>query len=190
MKQQIAKIVLCLSGWKFEIHSDIVGIDKAIILAAPHTSEWDFVLGKLMYVAMGLNVKFLIAQEFFFFPLGILLKGLGAYPINRKNPRTVIELKQQIQVSKQFIITFCPEGTRKKTDNWGNGFYKLAIRAGIPIFLAYLDYGNKYCIVGKSFQMSGNFDHDMKQLKLFYRQDMAKYQQQFAFHQHKIVNCE
>lgn len=154
---------------------------KAIIIAAPHTSFWDFVIGKLVYVAAGLPSKFLISDHLFFFPLHHILSSLGAYSVNRKNPRSIIKI---VNLFKQMdcILTICPEGYLAKTSVWGSGFYKIAMKANVPVKIASIDYKNKQCRIGDAFVITGDFDIDMQQLKEFYRAEQARFPERFAHH--------
>ncbi|HQO50086.1 MAG TPA: lysophospholipid acyltransferase family protein [Bacteroidales bacterium] len=170
----IATIALKLAGWKI-IGGIPADVKKCVILAAPHTSNWDFVIGRLAYWYLDVPVKFLIKKEAFAHPLGFLVKRMGGIPVDRKKNTNLVE-----QVAELFnhydvlnvIIT--PEGTRKLVKEWKKGFYYIALRAQIPIALGFVDYKNKIGGFGPTFYPSGNFEEDFKMIENFYRNKSAK----------------
>ncbi len=166
-------------GWK------VVGtfpkdIKKCILVAAPHTSMWDFILGRLAFYRFGIKVKFLIKKELFAFPFGGLLKALGGIPVDRGTKNNTVEYVSALfKKSEKLIIVITPEGTRKYNSHWKKGFYYIAQRAGVPIVLAFVDYAKKEGGVGKVLHTTGNFEEDFKVIQDFYRGVNAKYPEKF-----------
>jgi len=181
MKKNIARWILWCIGWKFVCLEEMLSCKKAIIIAAPHTSIWDFVIGKIVYVAAGLPSKFLVSDRLFVFPFNFILPWLGAYRLNRKHPKIVAEIVDVFKTS-DCVLTICPEGRHAKTSVWGSGFYKIATKANVPVKIALIDYKEKQCPIGESFVITGDFEMDMQQLQKFYRAEQARYPERFAHH--------
>jgi 1-acyl-sn-glycerol-3-phosphate acyltransferase len=179
MKRLLSRFILRLFGWK--IHSVIpAGTKKAVIIAAPHTSNLDFFIGRLAYWAMGVKIKFLIKKEAFTFPYGGLLKWSGGIPVDRsRNNRMVDQISQMMIRSESFFIMITPEGTRKPNPQWKKGFYHIAMAAGVPIAIGYLDYGKKEGGIGKMLIPTGNYEEDLKVIKDFYRDKTGRHPERF-----------
>jgi 1-acyl-sn-glycerol-3-phosphate acyltransferase len=166
----LSKLVLKLAGWKLDF--DIPeGVERSVLVSAPHTSNWDFVIGRLAMFAFGVNVKTLIKKELFFFPLGIILKAVGGIPVDRKNKKSTMiqQITQKFKEQEQLTVAFTPEGTRSYNPNWKKGFYHLAVQANVPVFLGYIDYPSKTVGIKKRFDCTGDFDKDIAEIKAFYR---------------------
>lgn len=174
-----SRTILKLMGWKIE--GSFPDINKAIVIVAPHTSMMDFVLGRLCFSSLGIYVNFLIKQELFFFPIGIILKSLGALPVARDQRNNMVEKVSQLFSSKKrMFLVITPEGTRKKNPNWKRGFYLIAQRAKVPIYLGAVDYKKKVLIIGSEFIITGDANADMKSIKRFYVGVTAKYPKNFT----------
>ncbi len=179
MIKTLSKLTLQLSGWK--IDGKIPKIPKSVIISAPHTSNWDFFYGFLCAKALRLPVKILMKKELFIFPFGIMLKNLGAIPVDRKNKTTIIDdLAELIMKTDEIHIALTPEGTRKRSDNWKTGFYYIAKKANVPIVISYIDYKKKTIGFVKIIQPSDNLENDMSFIKLQYKDVTAKYPQHFS----------
>lgn len=175
----VSGTILKLMGWKIE--GSFPNIDKAIVIVAPHTSMMDFVLGRLCFNSLGIYVNFLIKQELFFFPLGFILRGLGALPVARDQKNNMVEkVSQLFRSKKRMFLVITPEGTRKKTTNWKRGFYLIAQRAKVPIYLGAVDYKKKVMIIGSEFQITGDANADMNSIKKFYIGVTAKHPENFS----------
>ncbi len=148
---------------------------------APHTSNWDFVMGKLFYATIGGRPRFLMKKEWFFFPLNLFLKAIGGIPVDRKSKTSLTgQLIEEFNHRDQFHLAVAPEGTRKRTENWKTGFYYIALGAEVPILLAYIDYGKKEIGIGCSFDPTGDEKEDMNAIKNFYKNFKGKYPEKFA----------
>lgn len=176
----ISKILLRLSGWK--IQGDIpADIKKCVIISAPHTSMWDFYYGRLAFYSKGIyKVHFMIKKEMFKFPLGGLLRWLGAIPVDRKkNNNTVVWITKKFHESDSFLLLITPEGTRKYVENWKRGFYQIAQNANVPVLLGWIDYKKKEAGMGPLFYPTGNYDTDIHEIQKFYIGLNAKYPENF-----------
>lgn len=148
---------------------------------APHTSGWDFLIGKLALNAIGSKSKFIIKKEFFIFPLGLFLKALGAIPIDRsKNSHVLQQSKKIFQSHEQVVLCITPEGTRKKNSNWKKGFYFIALKNELPVLLTTLNYKDKIAAIDDYFYPSGDYQADLKIIREYYKNAKAKYPEQFA----------
>jgi 1-acyl-sn-glycerol-3-phosphate acyltransferase len=179
MKKYISRFILWLLGWK--IVGEFPQIKKYIIIVAPHTSYLDFILGQLAFFSNNKTSRLIIKKEFFKFPFKRILLSTGGLPLDRTNP--VVFINQLIKIinnSDEFILTITPEGTRKKTKNWKNGFYFISEKAEIPIVIGIIDYKKKEMTIDRIFEKSGNVDEDMKKIKSYYKNANAKYPENFT----------
>ena len=123
---------------------------KCVIALAPHTSNWDFIIGKLYTTAIGESNMFLMKKEWFFWPLGILMRRMGGIPVYRdKKMRVTDSVAEQAKQSEIFRICVTPEGTRKPNADWKKGFYYIALKANIPILLYGLDFKTRRIVCTK-----------------------------------------
>jgi 1-acyl-sn-glycerol-3-phosphate acyltransferase len=131
-----------LAGWK--LGPVVEDVPKCVICVAPHTSNWDFIVGKLFYTSIGRNASFLIKKEWFFFPFNLLFDWLGGVPVDRSKRTSVTDqMVGQFNRRKEFQLAVTPEGTRKRVNDWKKGFYYIAQKANVPILMAYFDYKKK-----------------------------------------------
>jgi 1-acyl-sn-glycerol-3-phosphate acyltransferase len=141
-----------------------------VLIEAPHTSIYDFLLGAACVWRLGLNGRFFIKKEFFVFPLRHFMRWSGALPIDRGNPNNnmignaVKALAENDDIS--FIIT--PEGTRKKEKRFKRGFYEIAMQANVPIAVTYINYKTRHMGVGPLIEPTGDFDADMLRILELY----------------------
>jgi 1-acyl-sn-glycerol-3-phosphate acyltransferase len=167
--------LLKLMGWK--LNRDIPKeTERCVLLFAPHTSAWDFVVGKLSLVTLGLRSGFLIKKEAFWFPQGIILKALGAIPIDRTNARNITDFSASLfDKYPRLSLMIAPEGTRKRTENWKRGFYVVAQKANVPIALAYMDWRTKSGGIAKVIIPSGDYEKDLAEIKACYKGMQGKH---------------
>lgn len=180
MKKGLCKWILRVAGWKLGPVDD-GSILKCVICVAPHTSNWDFIVGKLFYGALGRDAGFLIKKEWFFFPFNLLFRWMGGVPVDRKHRTSVVEqMAVEFDKRKVFHLAVTPEGTRKRAKEWKKGFYYIALRAHVPVMTAYLDYGKKEVGIKGVFYPTGNADEDMKAIRACYEGVTAKYPENFV----------
>lgn len=175
----ISKVILKIMGWK--INCDIaINFDKAILVVAPHTSSFDFWIGRLTFWCLKLPIKFIVKKEFFRFPYGFFLRIMGGVPVDREKSAGAIEqINKYFEDNEQVFIAITPEGTRKYNNNWKKGFYYIALRAKVPIILCYLDYAKKEGGMGEVLMPGGNIDQDMAKINNFYENVTARYPEKF-----------
>ncbi len=155
--------------------------DKCVIALAPHTSNWDFIIGKLYTTAIGENNMFLMKKEWFFWPLGILMKRIGGIPVHRNKKMHVTDtVADQAKQTDVFRICVTPEGTRKANAEWKKGFYYIALKANIPILLYGLDFKTKSIVCTKTIIPNGDVDNQLLEIKDYFRNFTGKNPEQFV----------
>lgn len=156
--------------------------DKFIICLAPHTSNWDFIIGQLYAQAEGFKINFLMKREWFFWPLGVIFKSLGGIPVWRtKHTSMTDNLAETAKTKDSFKLCITPEGTRSPNTEWKKGFYFIALKAEIPILLYGVDYEKKKIVCTDSFTPSGNIDEDMPKIKSYFKDFKGKKPENFAY---------
>ncbi len=175
----MARLILWVCGWKFD--GKRPEVRKAVILSVPHTSNWDFIWGKLTFLAYRLDTYIFLKKEMFFFPLNLLFKSLNVLPINRKDPAGMIKhIVNKFNENEDFFLTITPEGTRSKRGKWPRGFYFIAAKAKVPIYLGRIDYKTKTLSLGELFYPTGDIEKDVRYVKSTYRDITAKYPEKFS----------
>ncbi len=168
----------CL-GWRKEI--TIEHPDKYIICLAPHTSNWDFVIGQLYSHAESMRMNYLMKKEWFFWPLGWFFRKTGGIPVFRQKKTSMTDaLAESARSSEKFRLCITPEGTRKANPEWKKGFYYVALKAGIPILLYGIDYERKLIQCTKSLIPTGNIEEDMRNIKQYYIDFKGKHPESFT----------
>ena len=156
--------------------------DKFIICLAPHTSNWDFIIGQLYAQAEGFKINFLMKREWFFWPLGVIFKSLGGIPVWRSKHTSMTDnLAETAKTKDSFKLCINPEGTRSPNTKWKKGFYFIALKAEIPILLYGVDYEKKKIVCTDSFTPSGNIDEDMPKIKSYFKDFKGKKPENFAY---------
>jgi 1-acyl-sn-glycerol-3-phosphate acyltransferase len=169
-----AKLLFRLTGWKTEgtVHQP----QRFVIIAAPHTSNWDAVLMVTAAYIFNVRISWFIKREAFFFPLGVLIRAVGGMPIDRSARRNVVaQAVEQFQQNAPLILAVPPEGTRGRSEGWKTGFYHIAHGAGVPIVLGYIDYRRKVAGLGPAFVTTGDIEADFRVFNEFYAGVTPKY---------------
>lgn len=199
----LAGCILKRAGWRFVLNMPLPR--KCMICVAPHTSNWDFVVGELCIRSVGMNAGFLMKSTWFFFPLGVLLRALGGVPVPRLSKvqarlrqkgisldaslpggsevsRHLTQgLVQEFARHKTLALAVTPEGTRSLTENWHKGVLVISQQARVPIMLAYLDYREKVACIDRLFTPTGDLQADMLAIKRYYQDHgHAKYPEKFT----------
>lgn len=165
-------------GWKTEI--TIPFPEKYIMALAPHTSNWDFILGEAFCLAEGVRIGFLMKKEWFFWPLGPIFRALGGIPVERKKNTSMTDaIAESAKKAKEFRLCITPEGTRKAVEEWKKGFYYIAYKANIPILLISADYEKKHIRCTKMVCPTGDYDTEIKEIKAYYKGVKGKYPDKF-----------
>lgn len=165
---------LRLVGWHIE--GELPNLPKLVIIVAPHTSNWDFVIGMSARLALSLDAKWLGKHTIFRAPFGGLLRKLGGIPVDRSAPRGVVaDAVLALQRSERMVIGIAPEGTRKAAGRWRSGFYHIAVGAAVPILPVALDWRTRTLRLGSPFVPTGNAEADVPLIQALYR-DVARWQ--------------
>ena len=179
------KLIFKITGWKVD-HNLPTEVKKCIIIAAPHTSNWDFWYAMASFKIYQLTIRFTIKKEWMKFPFSLLLKPLGAIAIDRSPRNGETDRKSFVDAmitlfneNEELIIVITPEGSRSRRDKWKTGFYHVAIGAGVPICLGYVDYQNKQAGIAKAIYPT-DFTKDMKTIMAFYSQIHPKFSEKFS----------
>lgn len=173
------KLLFSLMGWTTNVTEPHP--QKCIISVAPHTSNWDFIIGKLYHSAQCLSCNFLMKKEWFFWPLSHLFKRMGGIPVERKHHSSLTDQLAQVAIeAKTFSLAITPEGTRSRNPHWKRGFYFIAQKAEIPILLYAIDYKKKQIVCTKTLIPSGDVETDMKIVSDYYRNFRGKHPKRFA----------
>ncbi len=170
----IGKAFMFLAGWKVE--GSIPSRNKLIIIAAPHTTNWDFVYLLGAAFQLGLNVKWLGKQSLFSFPFEWIMRALGGIAVDRSKANGMVEqVSQAIHQVPKISLVIPPSGTRDRTDYWKSGFYYIAKSANVSLVCGYLDYEKKIAGLGPIFSVSSSVKEDMDKLRDFYKDKIGKY---------------
>ena len=165
IRRNLARLVLRAVRWK------TVGTvpERAVLVGAPHTSNWDWVLTLLLGWDNNLNIRLLVKKEFFRGPLGPLLRATGAIELDRSDPAPTIRAQlAEAEGDEPFVLGLAAEGTRSRGEYWKSGFYRIAQQSGLPITLAFLDGPSRTVGWGPTFMPSGNVRADMDRIREFY----------------------
>ncbi|RUT79051.1 1-acyl-sn-glycerol-3-phosphate acyltransferase [Ancylomarina longa] len=179
MKAKISSLIMKLFGWKYI--GDIPTVKKAVIIAVPHTSNLDFVWGKLAFVSYNVQTTILMKKEMFVFPLKYLLKSWGAIPVNRSQKESMTDqLAEEFSRRDSLYLSIAPEGTRRHRSEWKRGFYYIALKANVPIYLGEINYQDKTITCGTAFYPTGDVEKDMQKIKSNYIHSKPKHADKFS----------
>lgn len=174
----ISVIVLRLIGWKLE--GAAPAVPKFVLIAAPHTSNWDFPVTLMICSALRLRIYWMGKASLFAWPFGPLMRWLGGIAVERGKAGNLVQDTVDAFVrSERLAVIVPPEGTRNKVTHWKSGFYYIALGARVPIALAFLDFGRKVGGIGRMFEPSGNIEADMIVIRQFYAGITGKNPRQF-----------
>lgn len=173
-------ILLKWAGWTVDI--TVPYRKKAVICVAPHTSNWDFIVGLLAYRSLGRKASFLMKKFWFFFPLKYLLKALGGIPVNTSSSTSLTSvLIDDFNSSESLNLAVTPEGSRKAVHKWKTGFLTIAYNANVPIQLGVIDFRNKKVLIKEEYSVTGSYEKDLAEIRKYYSrfQQAARYPEKF-----------
>ncbi|MDM7324153.1 MAG: 1-acyl-sn-glycerol-3-phosphate acyltransferase [Thermus sp.] len=166
--RKVAGFLLRALGWRY--HMPPPPAKKYVLIGAPHTSNWDFLVGLLALWALGIRARWLGKRELFRLPLGWLLRLLGGIPVDRSRRTNLVESVAGIfQREEKIAILITPEGTRGRAPHWRTGFYYMALKAGVPIALGYADFRRKEVGIGGYLWPTGDIGRDFQVIRAFYQ---------------------
>lgn len=180
MMKFLSRIVFWITGWSLNDNWP-KGLKKAVMIAIPHTSNWDLLYARAAFYLMDIPVKFTIKKEVMVGPLGWLIKGLGGIAIDRKRipggrKQTYTEaMVNMLKESDELVIMVTPEGTRSAVKKWKSGFYHIALGADVPVVVGYLDYKKKEAGIGPAIYPNGDMEGQIEEMMAFGRTVTGKY---------------
>lgn len=161
-------LILKSLGWKLDI--EFPPEKNYVLIVAPHTSNWDFPLGLCAAKAIRLKAHFIGKHTLFRKPFGWFFRACGGIPVDRSRAGDLArQLAGKFAAEENFVLGLAPEGTRSKTDHWKSGFYHIARAAGVPVVMAYLDYGRKRIGLGGAFHPGADIDECFNVIRTFYQ---------------------
>ena len=175
----LSKFILWIIGWRVEI--TVPNYPKCIICVAPHTSNWDFILGKLAYWSVGRKAGFLMKEAWFFFPLGLIFKAIGGIPVPKKRGSSLVDsIITKFNSEDEMCLAITPEGTRSRVSQWRSGFLHIAREAQVPMLLGKFDFKDKCISIVDEFAITDNVEQDLRRIKNYYKDANARYPEKFS----------
>ena len=175
----VSRATLHLTGWKIE-GSLPAHAAKSVLIAAPHTSNWDLPYTLMLAFSLRLRVYWMGKQSLFRAPFGGVMRWLGGIPVNRGRKSSLVDqMTEKFANSKHFHLAITPEGTRKANPNWKKGFYYIALKAQVPIMLIGIDYPSKTISSTKAVMPTGDIEKDMREIKLYFKNFKGKNPENF-----------
>jgi 1-acyl-sn-glycerol-3-phosphate acyltransferase len=169
----LGRAVMWVAGWSFA--GSVPDVAKAVIIVAPHTSNWDFVIGAAGMLALDLDLRFLGKHTLFKGPMGVLMRGLGGIPLDREHSSGVVdEMAARIRSSDHLLLAIAPEGTRGGVERWKTGFHAIARGAEVPILAVTLDYGRRQIRFREPFTPTPDMGADVEVLKEFFADSQGR----------------
>ncbi len=173
-----ARRLLALAGWRIE--GELPALPRFVVIAAPHTSNWDFPLGMLAMLAIGLRLSWIGKHTLFRFPVTGLLQWLGGEPVDRAAAHGVVSAAiERFHARPQWVFGVSPEGTRRRVAQWKTGFHRIARGANVPILPVTLDYSRRVVSLGTLFTTTDDADADIRYLRGLYHPSMARHPENF-----------
>lgn len=179
MKKRLARWFLHLAGWQLE--GTRPEHDRYVLIAAPHTSNWDFPFMLAFAAAFDIKVTWMAKHGLFFPPFGWLMRAMGGMPIIRHEKGNVVDsMVEAFKTAGELVLVVPTEGTRRKAEYWKSGFYHIARQAAVPIVPSFLDFGGKRGGFGPALTTTGDVTADMQYFRDFYAGMKGKFPAQFG----------
>ena len=171
--RSLGRAVLSLMGWRFE--GNFPNRPKCVIAVAPHTSNWDFVVGLSAVFALDLRARFLGKHTLFKGPLGVLMRRVGGIPVDRQRADGLVERTVlAFEAEEKLYLAIAPEGTRGRVERWKSGFHRIARAACVPIVPVAFDWSRRTIVIMSPFEPSESWEEDEPQLLALFRPEMAR----------------
>lgn len=177
--QAASLMFLKLAGWRRS--GKPPALEKYVLIAAPHTSNWDFPITMALVFSYRMRICWMGKSSLFHWPLGGLFRWLGGIPIDRSKANQVVEQSvQAFREMRKMVMVIAPEGTRERVAVWKTGFYRIAEGAGVPIVMGFLDYVRKIGGIGQTFHPTGDLEGDLHAIRAFYAGIAGKFPEKSA----------
>jgi 1-acyl-sn-glycerol-3-phosphate acyltransferase len=168
------RFALTLAGWRIE--GAFPDCRKMVLIVAPHTSNWDFLVGLMAKFALRLACRFIAKQSLFWWPLGAFLQRMGGLPVDRSAAGDVVgDAARAFGERDRLVLVITPEGTRSRVERWKSGFHRIARAAGVPVVLAVFDYSRKVVRLGPAFPATEDYDADLAKMQALISANMARH---------------
>ena len=175
----LGRLGMALTGWRFE--GTVPDVPKMVLIVAPHTSNWDFVVGLQAKLALRMACTFVGKHTLFRWPLGVFMRWLGGIPVNRKAAAGFVsEVVAALRAAAQMTVVIAPEGTRRRVEQWKSGFYRIAVEGGVPILPVGFDYPRRVVFFAPLFHPTGDYEKDLPLLRSHYRAEMGLRPENYA----------
>jgi 1-acyl-sn-glycerol-3-phosphate acyltransferase len=160
----VARVLFDAMGWRIE--GDFPARPKLVVVVAPHTSNWDFIVGILAVFAIGIRARFIAKHTLFGPGIGALMRWFGGIPVNREAPQGMVpQAVQAIEEAQSVFLAITPAGTRSSIKPWKSGFYRIAVAARVPIMPIAFDGEHKTIRLLPAFEPSGDYEADLPKLR-------------------------
>ena len=177
--RRLAAKTLALFGWRIE--GELPTEPRFVLIAAPHTSNWDFFVCILSMFAFGIQMSWLAKHSLFRFPVAGILRWLGGEPINRTASQGTVEFAiERFRERKQWVFGVSPEGTRKRIELWKSGYHRIAVGAGVPIVPVTIDWRRRRLGMGVPFWPTSDVKADEQVLRRSFKSEMARFPEKYA----------
>lgn len=175
----LAKLILRILGWK--VVGDAPAAPRYVMIAAPHTSNWDGVLLVLMAFVLRIPLYWLGKHTLFRFPFGLFMGFAGGIPVDRRRKGDLVARMAKVFHSQdEMVLVVPPEATRSRAERWKTGFYRIAEASGVPIGLGYLDWSTRTGGVGPLFEPTGALEEDIERIRAFYSDFTGRFKEGFG----------
>lgn len=159
--------LLRLFGWR-SVFTPLPG-PKGVVVVYPHTSNWDFPIGVLFRYGVGVGAQWMGKESLFRGAMGVVMRALGGIPIDRRSPQGVTaSMVELYRRTEALWIAITPEGTRSRVEYLKSGFYRIALAAGVPCGLGFIDYGTRTVGIDTYVHFTGDEERDLETLRAFY----------------------
>lgn len=176
LSQKSARTILRLSGWRIE--GEIPDLPKFVLVGAPHTSNWDYVMTLLVMGDLQADLHYVIKNSVIEGPFGGVITSLGGISVDRVATEGFVgKMVELFDSNDQFVLAIMPTGTRSAHKEWRSGFYYIALQAGVPVCLVTFDYGNKVMRLGPTIELTGDYEADLAHIQSFYEGVQGKHPQ-------------
>jgi 1-acyl-sn-glycerol-3-phosphate acyltransferase len=166
--RSLSKLYLQILGWR--VVGKLPDLPKFVIVGAPHTSNWDFVMFLALVFVLKGDLRYMGKKELFRWPVAGFFRWCGGVPVDRSRPQGLVEQTvQAIREADRFQLVITPEGTRSKVGKWKMGFYHIAKQADIPVAAGYVDSLTKTCGIGPTFTLTDDMEADIKTMQAFFK---------------------
>lgn len=161
-------------GWS--AYGEVPNVRKFVLIAAPHTSNWDFVYFIGLTAELSIMPYFMAKNSLFRWPFRRFMSDMGGVPVDRSSSKNYVQqMTQEFATRDEFMLTIAPEGSRDNNGKWKTGFYQIALAANVPFVIGMMDYGTKTGGLGPAMMPTGDYDADMAEVLKLYRNIVPKY---------------